>query len=343
MKWSIVFILQFMFQTFLQVSLTAHVERDSYSAELGGDVVMGCRFYPLSPYPHKDFTVTWHQISPAPYRAVYRMDGGQEEAPFQHPDLKGRARLLAEEIKDGWAKLRVSSLRINDTGTYQCVVQTTNGADYKKMTLSVTAPYKTITKYISKSESEDELVLSCQSEGYPVTTVVWEDGHGQNLNASTAFVSTVDHLFRIITQIRVASSQKNNYTCRFESSDSSATFLIPDETQLKKENTDNVVVIRVGFGTLIGIALIGFIVVLILLCQKRSLQKKRRNAYKETITILTEDCKHHQQEEFEGLQAQRGHPGGGNISGKKGKSGCDIIAKSSRFKKAIFPALIDVN
>ncbi|XP_077352841.1 programmed cell death 1 ligand 1-like isoform X3 [Festucalex cinctus] len=307
MNWSIVLILQVLFQPCLQaISLTTVVERVSYGAELGGEVVMGCRFYPLSPYPHKDLAVAWHQISPASYRGVYRMDGGQEEAPFQHPDFRERATLLTEEIKDGWAKLQVSSLRINDTGTYQCVVRTTNGADYKKVKLTVTAPYKTVRKDISKSARGGELVLSCRSEGYPAATVAWEDASGQNLNASTAIVSTVDQLFRITTQIRVESSQKNNYTCRFAGG-SSATFRIPDETQLQKENTDSIVVIRVAFGTFIGIALIIFIVVLISLRRKGLCRKEEemspKQIDKETITILTEDCKEHQQGEFEVFQA----------------------------------------
>lgn len=91
------------------------------------------------------------------------------------------------------------------------------------------APYKTVTKSISKSAAGGELVLSCQSEGYPVSAVAWEDAHGQKLNATTAVVTTADQLFRITTQVRVGSSQKNNYTCSFHSNGSSATFLIPGE------------------------------------------------------------------------------------------------------------------
>ncbi|XP_061555448.1 programmed cell death 1 ligand 1-like isoform X3 [Phycodurus eques] len=236
MKWSNVFILQVMFQPCLQVSLTTDAERTSYKTELGGDVVMGCRFFPLSQHPYEDLTVSWHWISPARSREVYRMDRGQEQASFRHPDFRGRARLLTEQIKDGWAKLQVSRLRINDTGTYQCIIGTTNGADYKEIKLSVTAPFKTVTKNISKSARGGELVLSCQSEGYPLSTVTWEDAHRRDLNASAAVVLTEDRLFRITTQIRVASSQRNNYTCSFDSSGSSSTFLIPGLCR-KEQNT----------------------------------------------------------------------------------------------------------
>ncbi|XP_061525891.1 programmed cell death 1 ligand 1-like [Phycodurus eques] len=255
-------------QPCLQVLLTTTAERTSYKAELEGDVVMGCRFFPLSQHPYEDLTVSWHWISPARSREVYRMDRGQEQASFRHPDFQGRARLLTEQIKDGWAKLQVTRLRINDTGTYQCIIGTTNGAHYKDIKLSVTAPFKTVTKNIFKTAKEGELVLTCQSEGYPKSTVTWEDNHQRELNASTTVVLTEDRLFRITTQIRVASSQKNNYTCSFNSSGSSTSFLIPEDTQLQKGNQHKVDVISAAVGAIIRIALIGFIIVLIYLHQK---------------------------------------------------------------------------
>ncbi|KAM9793387.1 programmed cell death 1 ligand 2-like isoform 3-T3 [Syngnathus typhle] len=228
MIWSTVFIFQLLFQPCLQVLFTADAERVSYSAQMGGEVLMGCHFYPLSPHPYEDLMVAWYWSSRASPRLVSRLERGLEQDSSQHPDFKGRARLLTEEIKDGRAVLQLSRLRINDSGNYQCVVRTRNGADYKHIQLSVTAPYKTVTKTISKMVTGGKLVLNCQSEGYPMSTVAWEDGHGRNLNASTSVVTTEEGLYRITSGIQVGSSQKNNYTCRFDSSSTSATFLIPD-------------------------------------------------------------------------------------------------------------------
>ncbi|KAM9793386.1 programmed cell death 1 ligand 2-like isoform 2-T2 [Syngnathus typhle] len=227
MIWSTVFIFQLLFQPCLQVLFTADAERVSYSAQMGGEVLMGCHFYPLSPHPYEDLMVAWYWSSRASPRLVSRLERGLEQDSSQHPDFKGRARLLTEEIKDGRAVLQLSRLRINDSGNYQCVVRTRNGADYKHIQLSVTAPYKTVTKTISKMVTGGKLVLNCQSEGYPMSTVAWEDGHGRNLNASTSVVTTEEGLYRITSGIQVGSSQKNNYTCRFDSSSTSATFLIP--------------------------------------------------------------------------------------------------------------------
>ncbi|XP_037122526.1 programmed cell death 1 ligand 2-like isoform X4 [Syngnathus acus] len=259
---STVFILQLLFQPCLQgignVLFTADAERVSYSAQMGGEVLMGCHFSPLSPHPYEDLMVAWYLSSRAPSRLVSRLESGLEQDSSQHPDFKGRARLLTEEIKDGRAILQLSRLRINDSGNYQCVVRTRNGADYKHIQLSVTAPYKTVTKTISKTVTGGKLVLSCQSEGYPMSTVAWEDGHGRNLNASTSVVTTEEGLYRITSGIRVGSSQKNNYTCRFDSSSASATFLFPGHS--RKE-------------------------------QKIS----RKHLEEEAISVFTEDCKVNQQ------------------------------------------------
>ncbi|KAM9793406.1 programmed cell death 1 ligand 1-like [Syngnathus typhle] len=103
--------------------------------------------------------VAWYWSSRASPRLVSRLESGLEQDSFQHREFKGRGILLTEKIKDGRAILQLSRLRINDSGNYQCVVRTRNGADYKHIQLSVTAPYKTVIKTISKSVTRGELVL----------------------------------------------------------------------------------------------------------------------------------------------------------------------------------------
>ncbi|XP_061148749.1 programmed cell death 1 ligand 1-like isoform X2 [Syngnathus typhle] len=249
-----------LFLAYFPTVLTVNAERVSYSAQMGGEVLMGCHFYPLSPHPYEDLIVAWSWKFRASIHLVSFLESGLELDSSQHPDFKGRARLLTEEIKDGRAVLQLSRLRINDSGNYECVVRTRNGADYKYIQLSVTAPYKTVTKTISKTVPGGKFVLNCQSEGYPMSTVAWEDGHGRNLNASTStsVVTTEEGLYRITSGIQVGSSQKNNYTCRFDSNSTSATFLIPGLSR-KKQNIS------------------------------------REQREEEDISIFTEDCKVNQQ------------------------------------------------
>lgn len=92
------------------------------------------------------------------------------------------------------------------------------------------APYKEVTKRIEKPAEGDKVLLTCQSEGYPNTSVVWQDGHLQTISPNTSAVQTPDQLFKIISQIYISSSEKNNYTCNFKTEGPSATFHIPGKT-----------------------------------------------------------------------------------------------------------------
>ncbi|XP_061822030.1 programmed cell death 1 ligand 1-like isoform X2 [Nerophis lumbriciformis] len=251
----LVLILQLLFQSCVQaIFFTTEVERASYAAELGEDVLMACRFFPLPPNPPQDVIVSWFWMASDSVREVCRLDNGVEQVGTQHPDFRGRARLLTEDIKDGWAKLQVSRLGIQDSGTYQCVVKTSEGADYKDIKLSVTAPYKTVSKHIRKSAEGAELVLSCQSEGYPESAVSWQDGGRRDLAANTTVRPTQERLFRVSSQIRVTSLQENNYTCSFDEGGSSATFLIPDDVQIHAP--EGVTLFRALLGAGIVIAVI---------------------------------------------------------------------------------------
>ncbi|CAJ1070907.1 uncharacterized protein si:ch211-241b2.5 [Xyrichtys novacula] len=142
-----------------------------------------------------------------------------------------------------YVSLQISRLRINDSGVYQCLVETPEGADYKRITLSVKASYKDVEKHIQKSAEGDGVLLTCQSEGYPESSVVWQDGHMQRIEADTASVLTPEQLFEVTSQIHVRSSDKNNFTCSFAKDGPSATFQIPDEITAPHEKNEALIVI----------------------------------------------------------------------------------------------------
>lgn len=94
---------------FPAVLFTVEAEQSMYKSEFGEDVVMGCRFQPKLSNPDADLKVTWHWIVPGSDREAYWMENGKEYLASQHPNYRGRVRLLTEELKDGWAKLQVST------------------------------------------------------------------------------------------------------------------------------------------------------------------------------------------------------------------------------------------
>ena len=70
-------------------------------------------------------------------------------------------------------------------------------------------------------------MLTCQSEGYPRTNVTWRDGNHRELTSRTTTETTSDQRFKVISLIKVSSSDRNNYTCTFADEGPSATFNIP--------------------------------------------------------------------------------------------------------------------
>ncbi|KAM6901225.1 uncharacterized protein PEZ65_019392 [Lycodopsis pacificus] len=274
MEWALILVLQVMFQPSLAGLFTVVAERSLYVSKFGGDVVMGCMFQPKFSNAHAHLKVNWHWTSPpTSVREVCRMDNWEEHPIVLGLDYQGRVRLLTEELQEGLARLQISRLRINDSGTYQCLVQTAEGADYKTMTLSVVAPYNTVTKHIQKAADKDEMLLTCQSRGYPESSVTWQDGHLQTLNPDTTAVSTADQLFTVTSQIRVRSSDKNNYTCFFTQDGNSATFHIPDEIPVLQVKNDALIVV-LSIGVLLVVIIIA---VLMYRRQKGSNANSTRN------------------------------------------------------------------
>ncbi|XP_034565672.1 uncharacterized protein si:ch211-241b2.5 [Notolabrus celidotus] len=275
MDLALVLVLQVLFQPALSAVLfTVEAEQSLYESEFGGNVELGCSFQPKLSSPHADLKVTWNRIPSASAGHIYWMDNGKELTDSQDPDYRGRVKLLKEELNNGLAKLQISRLRINDSGRYQCLVETSEGADYKAITLSVKAPYRDVTKHIGKSK-EDEVLLSCQSKGYPESSVVWQDGNMQRLNANTSAVSTTEQLFIVTSQIRVKSPDKNNYTCSFTRDGYSATFKIPDDFSASHERSDAVIIT-------LCLAVMVFIIIIAVLMYRR---KGCRNAVTRNLCV----------------------------------------------------------
>lgn len=230
MDWALLLILLLLFQKSLSVVLHVEAESTAYHAEFGGEVVMAWRFQPRPSNPRQKLEVQLHWVGTGPAREVYRLQGQVEQTESQSAHYRGRVTLLREQLKDGWIKLKISHLQISDSGTYQCIIQMDNEADYIETTLSVKAPYKSVSRHLQKAGEGEQLLLTCQSEGHPKTSAVWWDGRGQAINSSTSFESMPQQLYRASSQIRVPSALRNNYTCSFPHGGGSVTFHIPGET-----------------------------------------------------------------------------------------------------------------
>ncbi|XP_036385466.1 uncharacterized protein si:ch211-241b2.5 [Megalops cyprinoides] len=279
MDTALLLILQVVLWPGVPALFTVEVTKPFHLAEFRGNVTMECIFLPGG--GEESLSVFWRRILPEPPMEVYKLENGKEDLSSQDPQYRDRVRLLRDELRRGRAALQISHLRINDSGTYQCLVEM-GGADYKQTILAVKASYKSINKSVRRS-GRDEVELLCQSQGYPQASVVWTDGRGRNLTeeANTTTVISSDQLFHVTSGITVRTSN-NTYTCAFIKEglmSQSVTFHIPEEIPWK----------QTGKGSLV-VAVVVLIAVTSAVCVISILIYRRRAGYKGRNTAGTMDC-----------------------------------------------------
>lgn len=78
------------------------------------------------------------------------------------------------------------------------------------------APYKRIN--IQGRKEEEDYILICQSEGYPMADVLWlyENRINDTIFANTSYKLTDTGLFNVTSVLRIRPSAPGNYSCIFQ-------------------------------------------------------------------------------------------------------------------------------
>ncbi|NXG23720.1 PD1L2 protein, partial [Grallaria varia] len=210
--------LPFFLSFFFHVALfTVEVPQQHYIAEYGSNVTMECRFPVNGSINLGLLTVVWEQKRQGGLKSkeVYTLRNGKVVPPYQH-DYIGRASLLHSELKLGRAILQISSVKITDAGSYLCIINY-QGADYKYITLEVKAAYKRINTRVMRKPGEDKFVFMCQSEGFPLAEVFWQNEKNFNLSepANTTYTLTADGLCNVTSILTFKPNTNENYSCVF--------------------------------------------------------------------------------------------------------------------------------
>ncbi|KYO20845.1 programmed cell death 1 ligand 1 [Alligator mississippiensis] len=161
---------------------------------------------------------------------------------------------------------------------YLCLIGY-RGADYKKITLKVRAPYRNITTRtvpIQSSRVHKENVLTCKSEGYPKAEVIWQNGdyHDLSNKANTSYETGTNQLYHVTSTLTIDIRINETFRCIFWNKqlqeNTSAVFIISgyDEDNSRHHG-------------LIGVA--AFFLVLLLLCLF-GIKKAREYKYSRTCT-----------------------------------------------------------
>ncbi|XP_053888378.1 programmed cell death 1 ligand 2-like isoform X2 [Malaclemys terrapin pileata] len=205
------------------------VPQQRYIAEYGSNVTMECRFPVDGQLNLKDLSVSWEQkeLKEQKSKEVYTLQKGEEDLRSQHRDYRGRATLLRDKLNLGYSVLQITSVKLMDAGSYRCLIDY-RGADYKYITLEVKASYTRINVQIMSEPAEEELVLTCQSEGFPLAEVFWQNEKNLKVNVSvnTTYTLTTDGLYNVTSMLTFKPNANENYSCTFWSKENEETSYI---------------------------------------------------------------------------------------------------------------------
>ncbi|XP_030323413.1 programmed cell death 1 ligand 2 isoform X2 [Calypte anna] len=196
---------------------TVDVPQQLYTAEYGSNVTMECRFPVNGTLNLGLLTVVWEQKrqSQSKSKGVYTFRNGKALTPSQHQDYVGRAVLLHSELEVGRAVLQITRVKITDMGSYLCLIDY-GGVDYKYITLKVKASYKRINTQVMRKPGEDKFVFMCQSEGFPLAEVFWQNKNfSLGGSANTTYTLTADGLYNVTSILMLKANTSESYSCVF--------------------------------------------------------------------------------------------------------------------------------
>uniref|UniRef100_A0A8D1Q450 Programmed cell death 1 ligand 1 n=1 Tax=Sus scrofa TaxID=9823 RepID=A0A8D1Q450_PIG len=222
-------IFTFMAYCCLLEAFTITVPKDMYEVEYGSNVTLECRFPVDKQLNLLALVVYWEMKD----KKIIQFVNGEEDLNVQHSSYSQRAQLLKDQLFLGKASLQITDVKLQDAGVYCCLISY-GGADYKRITLKVNAPYRKINQRMSLDPVTSEHELTCQAEGYPEAEVIWTSSDYQILSGKTTITSSQreEKLFNVTSTLRVNATTNEIFYCTFRrlgpEENSTAVLVIPE-------------------------------------------------------------------------------------------------------------------
>ncbi|XP_029931846.1 uncharacterized protein LOC115376422 isoform X2 [Myripristis murdjan] len=119
--------------------LQVNVSQAVYQAEENSNITMDWTFTPIIPLTDLSIYISLWVSEYKPLTTIYYLRDGVENTDFQDEQFTGRVQLDKDELRKGNIRLHLSSLRINDSGSYWCQMSTRDEVGITESSLNVTA------------------------------------------------------------------------------------------------------------------------------------------------------------------------------------------------------------
>ncbi|KAM9096535.1 programmed cell death 1 ligand 2 isoform X2 [Sarcophilus harrisii] len=184
------------------------VPKEFYMADYGSNITMECNFDTGGEVDIEALRVTWAKDE----RKIVNFPSKQEDLEIHSEPTGRRMTLLEDQLSLRKALLHIRDVQIMDAGQYHCLLFYRDAADYKYVTLQVKASYKTINTQVIRVPGNNEMELTCQSQGYPLAVVTW-----LNISESvnTTYSKTPEGLYNITSVLRLKANTHSNVSCEF--------------------------------------------------------------------------------------------------------------------------------
>uniref|UniRef100_A0A3P8NPZ3 Ig-like domain-containing protein n=1 Tax=Astatotilapia calliptera TaxID=8154 RepID=A0A3P8NPZ3_ASTCA len=183
----------------------------------GDDIVLPCQLEP--PVDAVQMTIEWGKPDLNP-RFVFVRHNGQELQTDQNTAYKGRVSLSIDKLKHGDVSLKLSKVKVSDSGRYRCYIpQQSKEYFFKEIFIKKISKLNKINQIFRVNPLDiSRVMLDCKSAGwYPKPEVIWMDSEGNLLSAGpTETLRGPDDLYTVSSRVTVEKRHNNNFTCRVQ-------------------------------------------------------------------------------------------------------------------------------
>ncbi|XP_051754974.1 butyrophilin subfamily 1 member A1-like [Ctenopharyngodon idella] len=176
----------------------------------GEDVILPCYIKPNT--SAVDMTVEWFRLDQDEIVHLYK---NRENRITEHSQsYKGRTALFQDELQNGNASLKLSTVQVSDEGVYKCFIESNSWYDDITVNVNVGAIGTYPLIIIEEFDHSGGLRLLCECEGWnPKPELLWLDSKGDVLISDTTESHKDAKGFSVKHRITVHNSE-TKYHCR---------------------------------------------------------------------------------------------------------------------------------